>query len=120
MTEIKVDGFLVTHGDLVEFPWRCRPTSEVIVKPPHDDVVFPELWRVPKPKKTRNEPEMKFKTVCRVKSVSYIHAANFNNATKKPVNPRDIDIEVQIYVRPSDIGNTQIDPYEVVETDQGD
>lgn len=120
MTEIKVDGFLITNGDLVEFPWRHWPTSEEIASPPPDSVIYPERWRVPKAKRNRNGPEMKFKTVCRVKAVTYIHAAAFNNAQKKPVNPGDIDIEVQIFVRPSDIGNMPIDPYEIVETDQSD
>lgn len=39
---------------------------------------------------------------------------------KKPVNPLEIEIQVQIFVRPSDIGNMPMDPYEIVETDKGD
>lgn len=118
-TGIRVGGFIVTQGDEAQFPWRHKPIYKRNTAPPPDDVMFPEACRVPKAIRNRNAPLIKFKTVCRIKSVTYRNADMYTNTVKKLVIPRDVDIEVQIFVRPSDIGYMQIDPYEVVETDQG-
>lgn len=117
--KIMVGGFLVTKEDQAVFPWRHRHNGKPVASPQPDDTMFPEAYRMPKTM-NRNAPNVVYKTVCRVTAVSYRHEDLFQNAFSKLVDPRDVVIEVKIFVRPSDIGLMPIDPYEIVETDQGE
>lgn len=117
--KIQVGGFLVTKEDVAVYPWRHRHSSKVVARPKPDDKMYPEAFRVPK-SRYGNAPKVVYKTVCRVTAVSYSRSAEIQNTFKQVVDPRDVLIDVKIFVRPSDIGLMQIDPYEIVETDQGD
>lgn len=116
---IKAGVCLVTKEDQAIFPWRPRQNGQLDANPEHDDVMFPEKWRIPRAR-NGDAPNIAFKTVCKVTSVSYSHAAQVTNAFRKVVDPRDVLIDVQIFVRPSDIGLMPLDPYELIKTDQGD
>lgn len=116
---IQVGSFLVTREDVAQYPWRRRMRNEEVARPPNDNALYPEGRRVPV-HPNRNEARTLFKTVCRVTAITLEGIENRRHGIKQRVEPADVLITVNLYVRPSDIGQRHNCPYEVVETDQGD
>lgn len=115
----KVGAFFVTKEDHAQYPWRQRIRHEEVARPPIDGVQFTEAWRIPK-KQNRNVPLPQYKTVCRVTAITLDGMENRRLGKRQRVESRDVLLTVKLYVRPSDIGERQNCPYEVIETKQGD
>lgn len=58
--------------------------------------------------------------MCKVTHIELEGIENQKQGKKQRVRPRDLHIQVMIYVRASDIGEMYNCPYELIETDQGD
>jgi hypothetical protein len=116
---LEVGSFIVTLEDEVaNFPWRRKLKHRDNTNKPmtHDDEKYPEAWRVPAPPKTM--PQLCFKTVCRILELQVTNGPK-GHAYNHPLAPGDVAIKVQVFVRPSDIGELHKCPFEVIETNQG-
>jgi hypothetical protein len=118
---LKVGSFFVTTLDIVEFPWRSRTMMQNNIQiPPHDDLRYPEMWRVSR-QIAKKLPTPSFKTVCRVVSLKINNkgSSSHHQRNRLPLAPGDLEIEAYIFVRPTDINVLRQCAFEVIETNQG-
>lgn len=115
-----VGSFLIAKEDVAKYRWRKDLKVDDVQPPPTDDEIWPEAWRIAKKNNSKAKPQ-RFKTVCRVIDIAHVVPVDLKKrVVMQPVLPGDLEITVQIFVRPNDIGRRHNCPYELYETDQGD
>lgn len=119
---LEVGTYIVTSNDIAKFPWRRqRRTSAVAPDNPEirDDEKYPEAWRRVPAAASAKPPFLKFKTICRIKSMEITNSPK-GHLFEHPVPPGDVLLTVELLVRPADIGEPHACPYEVITTNQGE
>jgi hypothetical protein len=120
---LEVGSYIVlSNDDVAKFPWmRRRNTCEVAPDDPEktDDVKYPEAWRRVPAAASVKVPHLHFKTVCRITSLEITNSPK-GHLFEHPVPPGDVQLTVELLIRPADVGEPHACPYEVITTNQGD
>jgi len=118
---LDVGSYIITSNDVANFPWRRRNTCDVAPDDPEktDDVKYPEAWRRVPAAASAKVPHLNFKTVCRITSLEITNSPK-GHLFEHPVPPGDVQLTVELLVRPSDVGERHTCPYEVITTNQSE